>query len=150
MDNWMIWMALAGILVIGELLTGTFYLLVWAFALASGSAVAVLNGHVALQFFVAAMVGVIATFCLRKSRWGRKNFQQASHNPHIHMDIGQFVRVDHWQQDIKNANQAVSYTARVKYRGALWDVELCQGESAQAGLFVITEVQGNRLLVTHS
>jgi membrane protein implicated in regulation of membrane protease activity len=138
MADWSYWLAAAGVVVILELFSGTFYLLMIAIGLAAGSAAAFLGLGEAVQLLVAALVGVAATVALRRSRYGLTQQRvQAERDPNVNLDIGQTVHVPAWQDN----------AARVMYRGALWDVELAPGVSATPGQFVIREVRGSRLIV---
>jgi membrane protein implicated in regulation of membrane protease activity len=129
------WMVLAFGLLILELLTGTFYLLVIAVALAAGGLADLAGASLELQLVVAAVIGFGGAIALRRSRFGRpKNDGDAQQS----FDVGQLVRVDSWS----SAN-----TARTLYRGAEWDVVLAPGEKPAAGDFVIQSVQGSRLVV---
>ena len=139
MTAWMIWIALAGALVILELLTGTFYILMIAIGLAFGAVVAVLGYGMAAQIISAAIVAVAATALLHRTRLGRPARGDSSRDPNMNIDIGQSVKVDAWHEG----------KARVMYRGALWDIELGPGAIAEAGSFKIVEVQGNRLVVAN-
>ncbi|MES2148873.1 MAG: NfeD family protein [Pseudomonadota bacterium] len=140
MADWMNWLVAAGVLVILELFTGTFYLLMIAVGLALGGAAALLGLDVPLQTIVAAIVGLAATWLLHRSRFGRAPKLDSARDPNVNIDIGQCVTVDAWQGD----------HARVMYRGALWDVVLGPGAEAQAGRFKIVEMQGSRLIVANS
>jgi membrane protein implicated in regulation of membrane protease activity len=127
-------MVLAFGLLILELLTGTFYLLVIAVALAAGGIASLAGAPFALQLVVAAAIGFGGALALRRSRFGRlKSDAEALQN----FDIGQVVRIDSWAGN----------TARAQYRGAEWDVLLAPGENAAPGDFVIQSVQGSRLVV---
>ncbi|MYM22575.1 NfeD family protein [Duganella sp. FT135W] len=138
MADWSYWLAAAGVVVILELFSGTFYLLMIAIGLAAGSAAALLGFGEAAQWLVAAAVGIIATLVLRRSRYGKPQERiDAARNPDVNLDIGQTVHVPAWQDN----------AARVMYRGALWDVELAPGVSATPGPFIIREVRGSRLIV---
>jgi len=135
MSSWMWWMVLAFGLLILELLSGTFYLLVIAVALAAGGLADLAGAPMELQLVVAAVIGFGGAIGLRRTRFGRlKNDADAQQN----FDVGQMVRVDRWS----SAN-----TARTLYRGAEWDVMLAPGEQPAAGDFVIQSVQGSRLVV---
>lgn len=143
MAEWMGWLVAAGVLVVLELFTGTFYLLMIAIGLAVGGIVALLGAGGPLQTIAAALVGVLATALLHRSRFGRPAKHDATRDRNVNMDIGQRVTVPGWDNG----------RARVLYRGALWDVELGQGATAHPGDFRIVEVQGSRLVVanaTHS
>jgi membrane protein implicated in regulation of membrane protease activity len=138
MADWINWLVAAGVLVVLELFTGTFYLLMIAIGLGFGALAALGGVSGALQTIIAAAVGVLATGLLRRSRFGRPTRGNAARDPNVNIDIGQHLRVDAWHGG----------TARVMYRGALWDVELGPGAHPAAGNFKIVEVQGSRLIVT--
>ncbi|MBB3122230.1 NfeD family protein [Pseudoduganella violacea] len=137
MANWGFWLLAAAVVVACELLSGTFYLLMIAIGLASGALAALAGAEPPVQVLVAAVVGVIATLLLRRSRFGRGAKVDAAADPNVNMDVGQTVHVTAWQD----------HTARVMYRGALWDVELEAGAVAAPGIFRIHEVRGSRLIV---
>ena len=138
MSESMNWLVAAGVLVVLELFSGTFYLLMIAIGLAAGALAALAGFSGALQMLVAAAVGVVATALLHRSRFGHAGRGNAARDPNVNIDIGQRVEVDRWQDG----------HARVKYRGALWDVELGPGAQPQPGMFKIVEVQGSRLIVS--
>jgi membrane protein implicated in regulation of membrane protease activity len=140
MADWMNWLAMAGVLVILELFTGTFYLLMVAIGLGVGGAAALLGAGTELQMVLAAIVGVAATILLRRSRLGMPERGEPARDPNVNIDIGQHVAVPAWDDG----------TARVMYRGALWDVELAPHAKPQAGNFKIVEVRGSRLVLSNS
>lgn len=137
MSDWSFWLWAAGVTVVLELLTGTFYLLMIAIGLAAGALAAVAGGGLPAQTLVAAVVGVLATGLLWRSKAGRPQTVDTHIDPNVNMDIGQTVTVPGWQNG----------TARVMYRGALWDVELAAGSASVAGVYTIREVRGSRLIV---
>ncbi|HJV74000.1 MAG TPA: NfeD family protein [Noviherbaspirillum sp.] len=145
MTNWMAWFGLAGILVICEMFTGTFYLLTIGFGFAAGGLAALAGLGREFQLIVAATVGIISVFGLRRSKWGKTTQRNAASDPNVNLDIGQELAVDTW-----SGNEGGTRTARVMYRGALWDVELEHGAVACPGSFVIREVRGSRLIVANS
>lgn len=145
MAEWSLWLIVAGIVVILELFTGTFYLLMVALGLAAGGAAAFAGGGAAVQLIAAASVGVLSTYLLRRSKFGKINKTDAQHDPNINLDIGQQVTVPAWDA----VPEGVPAKARVMYRGAWWDVELAHG-AAQPGNFVIKEMRGSRLIVAGS
>jgi membrane protein implicated in regulation of membrane protease activity len=140
MADWMVWLAAAGVLIVLELFTGTFYLLVMAIGVAFGALAAWLGAAMPVQTIVAAVVGIIGTGLLRRSRLGRQSKVNPARDQNVNLDIGERVAVDAWQGG----------RARVMYRGALWDVELGPGAQPQAGDFRIVEVQGSRLIVANA
>jgi membrane protein implicated in regulation of membrane protease activity len=137
MDSHIIWFVVAFGLLVAELLTGTFYLLVIALALGVAGVAAWLGAPVALQFVLAAAIGLGGSMWLRTTRFGKRLHEKGDDRVQ-HMDIGQSLRVEQWTP---------ARTARANYRGAVWDVELAPGEQPQAGEFVIREIHANRLIV---
>jgi membrane protein implicated in regulation of membrane protease activity len=142
MVAWGIWLLVAGALVVLEMFTGTFYLLMIALGVGAGALAASLGSGMTVQFLVATVVGVIATVSLHRTRFARQPRAAASRNPDVLMDIGQTVRVEQWSGALEGPQ-----TARVAYRGADWDVELEKGAIAHAGDYLIREIRGNRLIV---
>jgi len=138
MDAWGAWMTLAAVLLLAELLTGTFYLLVMALATGSAGLSAIMGGPVALQVALAAAIGVAGCLLLRRTSRGHRHRHGASEQLQ-HLDVGQHVYVEAWSAD---------RTTRVQYRGALWDAELSDGAPAVTGDCVIRDVRISRLVVT--
>ena len=141
MSGWMIWFALAGALVVLEMVSGTFYLLMIAIGFAVGGAAALAGFGATVQFLLAAFTGVVATVGQNRSRLGRGRRPPTPPTTAINLDIGQTLTVAAWNSDGK--------TARADYRGAAWDIELAQGAQPVPGKFVIREVRGNRLVVAN-
>jgi len=129
------WWIAAGLLVAGELATGTFYVLM----LAIGCVFGALAGYAQISFLaqvaVAAAVGGAAVIV-----WDRKRRRDAglapAANPAINLDIGEQVQVDGWNAD---------GTARVPYRGSAWNVRYIGDGAAAPGPHVIAEVRHNEL-----
>ncbi len=133
-----IWWLLTGAAVAIELMTGTFYLLMFAVGLAASAIAAHLGTSVAAQLVIAALIGggaVVAWHFLRGKKMVGKN---AEFNSDVNMDIGQTVTVDAWQAD---------GTASIKYRGSSWTVQLQNGSATSAGSYSIVQVIGSRLIV---
>ena len=133
-----IWWLLTGAAVAIELMTGTFYLLMFAVGLAAAAIAAHLGTSVAAQLDIAALIGggaVVAWHFLRGKKMVGKN---AEFNSDVNMDIGQTVTVDAWQAD---------GTASIKYRGSSWTVQLQNGSATSAGSYSIVQVIGSRLIV---
>jgi membrane protein implicated in regulation of membrane protease activity len=141
MADWAVWILWAGALIGAELFTGTFYLLMLALGLIAGGIAAYAGLSPAWQLIIAAVVGIVATVALRRSRFGRLRREAAERDPNVSMDIGQPIVIDAWQH-VGNA-----YVARVPYRGALWDVDLEAGSQPLPGQFFICEIHGSRLIV---
>lgn len=144
MAEWMVWLVVAGAVVILELFSGTFYLLMIAIGILAGAAVAYAGGTLEVQLIVAAVVGLLATVTLRHSKLGKFNRTDSARDPNVNIDIGQAITVDAWHSVPAGGKRP---TARVMYRGALWDVELAHDGPAVPGQYVIREMQGSRLIV---
>ena len=140
MADWTTWLAAAGVLTVLELFTGTFYLLMIALGLVAGAVFALAGASVPVQAIGAAVVGVVATSLLHRSRFGHAARGDAARDRNVNLDIGEHVTVPAWEDG----------HARVRYRGALWDVELGQGATPHAGDFRIVAVQGSRLVLANS
>ncbi|WP_186270833.1 NfeD family protein [Burkholderia gladioli] len=133
----LIWWIGVGVLVVAELMTGTFYLLMVAIGFVAGGLVHLAGGAPHLQLAAAAVVALVLLVVLRRSRFGSRQKRDASANPDINLDIGATLTVDHWQDG----------RARVPYRGADWDVELAAGERDDAQLYEVRALRGNCLVV---
>lgn len=132
------WWIGAGVLVVAELLTGTFYLLMIALGFVAGALAHIGGASPAAQFMWAALVALAAVVALRRSRFGRRRQRRdASANPDVNPDVGATLEVPAWREG----------RARVPYRGAAWDVELAPGEREDARFYEIAAVRGNRLIV---
>ena len=138
MDNYVWWFVIGFALVVAELLTGTFYLLVIAVAFGAAGLVALLGASIVWQLATAAAFSLGGTLWLRQSRFGRRLHDRTTSDHVQDMDVGQTLRVEQW---------APNRTARANYRGATWDVELVPGEEPASGEFVIREIYANRLIV---
>ena len=138
MDHSTAWWLLAGLLVIAELLTGTFYLLMLALGALVGAIAAHAGAGTVGQIVSAALLGagaVLTCYLVRKRNPRR---QPAASNRDVNMDIGETVVVDQWNAD---------GTAQVRHRGAMWTAMIRPGALPLPGVHRISEVIGSRLLV---
>jgi len=130
------WWIAAGVLVAGELMTGTFYVLM----LAIGCVFGALAGYATVSFFaqviVAVVVGGAAVLLWDRKRLRNPSRVSAAANRNINLDIGEQVQVDGWKAD---------GTARVPYRGSAWNVRYIGEGAALPGMHVIAEVRHNEL-----
>lgn len=133
------WVAAAG-LVIAELLTGTFYLLMVALGLSAGALAAHAGLSWTAQIAIAAAVGAATTVVWHVRRPTRSEAAKAkaSRNADVNQDIGATVYVEQW---------AIDGTAQVKYRGAMWSVIPFEGAVQVVGSYRVKEVVGSRLVV---
>ena len=142
MTQWMMWATAAGLLVILELFSGTFYLLMIAIGMAFGAVAAYAGLASGMQLLIAAAVGAATTVTLNRSKFGKMSRTNSARDPNVNLDIGQSINVDHWTMRPDG-----SAFARVLYRGAQWDVDYAGAGTALPGAQVITEIRGSRLLV---
>jgi membrane protein implicated in regulation of membrane protease activity len=136
MDGYLIWLLAGLALVIVELLTGTFYLLVLGVAAFGAGAVAWFGGGFALQSITAAALALAGAYLVHAYR-ARNVARQMTP-----IDAGQPANFESW------VDQGAGL-ARVRYRGASWDARLEAGESPQPGaLLYVLAAEGNTLRVT--
>jgi membrane protein implicated in regulation of membrane protease activity len=132
----MLWWILAGLLVLAELLTGSFYLLMLAIGAVAGALAAHLGLGVTSQVVVAALLGAGATAAWHLKRARSPQSAPVELNRDANLDIGQSVHVSAWADD---------GTARVTYRGAGWTVRHVGQGRPQPGEYAIVSVSGNQL-----
>ena len=134
MDNPTLWLLLAGGLVIAELLTGTFYLLMLSLGAAAAALMAYTDGTLTWQVVTAAIVGGGAAVLWHL----KKPLSNDAQDSNVHLDIGETVTVDAWD--------AQGHT-QVKHRGAQWAAMCSPGTTPETGLHRIIEMQGNCLVL---
>jgi membrane protein implicated in regulation of membrane protease activity len=123
MQDYLIWTILGFVLIIVEMVTGTFYLLVLGVGAFAGALAAWLGAPFLLQVAVAGLVSVIGTWVVFK--WHAK--QHKPDDPGNALDVGQAVTLSRW---VNQADGAL----KVKYRGSEWDARIKPGDLAAAGL----------------
>jgi len=131
-----IWAILGLALVIIEMLTGTFYLLMLAVAAFGAAIVAWLGQGFEVQSIVAAAIAGGGCYGVHLYR-ARNSTQQM---PHV--DAGQPANFENWIDE-------GARLARVNYRGASWDA-LVEGEASPAAgaILYVLAAHGNTLKVT--
>jgi len=132
------WWIIAGILVLLELLTGSFYLLMLALGAVLGALSAYAGLNPTSQWLFAALCSsafVFICYLLRRRFWGGS---RAAGNRDIHLDIGETVMISAWGPD---------GSAKVRYRGAQWTVVPRPDQTPSPGMHRVAEIVGNRLLV---
>ncbi len=135
MEIYVYWFLLALILLGLEMVTGTFYLLVVAIAMAVGGLAALLGVSIVWQLTLCAVTGVAGTIILR--RWKSTQANEASNTS---LDVGLPVKVIKWNDN---------GTARVFYRGAEWDATPESADTPRNETLYIKAVQGSGLILTH-
>ena len=130
------WWVLAGLMVLAELLSGTFYLLMIGLGAAAGALAAHAGATSTMQVAAAAVVAGGATAAWHFKRFRRPRSAPAAANADVNLDIGQTVQVTSWRED---------GTAQVHYRGAAWQVRHAGAGAPAVGTHRIVAVHGNRL-----
>ena len=137
MEAYWIWWLAAVILVIAEMLTGTFYLLAIAFGLGAAGFAAYMGMAWEGQATVAA---VLCSVCVAGIfRW-RQQHAKPGEQANLAYDIGQSVQIVRWLDERR---------ARVSYRGAEWEAELAKDASPDAARqkWHIREIVGSLLII---
>ena len=134
-ETYWIWVIAGIALIVAELMSGTFYLLVLGIAAFVAGGVAWFNAPFLAQVVVAGVIAVAGVFWIRSRRHALATPDMAP------LDVGQPVTLQAW---VNQADRA----ARVMYRDALWDAVI-EGEArGEAGeIFYITRIDGNTLRV---
>ena len=132
------WLLAGLLLVVVELMTGTFYLLILGIAAGIGSLVAFLGLSLWIQAVVAAIAAVVGAGLVH--RYHRA--ANATSPKDIDNDVGQTVTIESWISEPQRL-------ARVRYRGTTWDAEVIGSDAIapDAHLYVVA-TEGSRLKVS--
>ncbi|TAM89151.1 MAG: NfeD family protein [Candidimonas sp.] len=130
------WFGFAVLALIGEVMTGTFYLLLFAVGLIAAGVAALLGGALAWQIVAVAVVTLLGLLILRRTGVLKKREVDANRNVDVNLDIGQTVEVEAWSENDM---------ARVWYRGAYWQAARAPGTGRQPGTYRIVEIRGSTL-----
>ncbi|TDM06582.1 MAG: hypothetical protein C4K60_18870 [Ideonella sp. MAG2] len=133
-----LWWAAAGLLVLAELATGTFYLLMLALGLVGAAVAAHAGLGLSAQLLLAALVGGGAVMAWRQRRQRSAAPLAPSANPDLQLDVGGRVVVDQWTADARST---------VNYRGSAWGARAADGVALSTGPHVIVAVEGNVLVL---
>lgn len=129
------WLIAGLALIIVELMTGTFYLLIFGLAAMVASAAAYIGVPLTGQCVAAAVAALAGVVVIRR----RRHALQGSGS--VALDLGQTATFEAWTDE--PARQA-----RVRYRGAPWDAEVEGTVSLASGAALeVKEVVGTRLKV---
>lgn len=136
MDTYVTWLVAGFLLVIVELISGTFYLLVLGIAALAGGVIAYSGLPLSVQAATAAVLAVAGTVWVHRVR---KSFGAAKMRA---IDEGQPATFEHWVD--RSAGMA-----RVKYRDALWDAAVAGDIAGEPGEgLTVASVDGNTLKVS--
>ena len=141
MEMWVLWVIVGIVLIIAELVTGTFYLLVLGVGAFAAAGVSWAGANALVQALAGGGVAIGGAVLVhhwhavhRMADEGRANF----------LDRGQPVVLEGW------ANEAANL-ARVKYRGASWDARVATATKPIPGATLYIESQeGQTLVVTEA
>lgn len=135
MSAYIIWLAIGLLLLILELFTGTFYLLMFSIAFAGGGIAAAFRLNFSLQLLIAAIIGTIGIIMLRKWHKTRQKDQQTSP---FNLDAGNTVKVGSWRED---------GTTRVHYRGTEWDARSIDNSHLDHHVYEIVTIENSVLII---
>ncbi len=136
MEPHIIWLILGFALLIIEMATGTFYLLVLGVACFGAAGAAVFGLNFPIQILIAALVSGIGAYLVHAYR----GVNTANKMPSI--DAGMPARFENW------TDQATG-RARVHYRDASWEARVAGGADLQPGTTVyVQSSEGNTLHVS--
>lgn len=136
MDVPLAWLIAAFLLIIVELVTGTFYLLVLGIAALVGAGIGYAGAAFVWQAIGAAIVAVGGVI------WVRKRHHASTQARMPGLDFGLPAAFETWVDKAGGR-------ARVKYRDALWDARVVGDASGELGeILYITAVDGNTLTVS--
>lgn len=136
MEQYLVWLIAGFVLIIAELVTGTFYLLMLGVAAFAGGAVA----WAKLSFWIQAVVAAVVAFAgaVWVYHWRRRDVREKMRP----LDTGQPAVFESW------VNREAGH-ARVKYRDALWEAYVEGVAEGQRGeVFYIVSVDGNTLKIS--
>ena len=132
----LVWLIAGFILVIAELMSGTFYLLVLGAAAFAGAAVAWGGGGVWPQAIATAVVAGAGVMWVH--RWRKGNVKQQMRP----LDVGQTAVFESWVSE-------EARHARVKYRDSFWDAQIDGPAEGRPGeVFYIVALDGSTLKIS--
>jgi membrane protein implicated in regulation of membrane protease activity len=135
MDAYLLWAVAGIVLIIVEILTGTFYLLVLGIAALAAAAAAYLGQSFWVQAVVTAAVAVAGVIVIRRFRGAARPASGQG------LDIGQAVILDAWISEADGL-------ARVTYRNAQWEARVIGERTPGGKVFYIHAMDGSTLSVS--
>lgn len=129
------WLVFGVMFMLGEFATGTFYLLATGLAFIYPAIAAYFDASLGMQIFAlgtGTVVHALIVMILRKHNPASSTSTVPSH-------VGQRVKVIEWIDES---------SARVNYRGEIWDADKVHAEMPDAPHGIIKSVQGSRFIIT--
>ncbi|MDQ3261380.1 MAG: NfeD family protein [Pseudomonadota bacterium] len=140
MPDYLIWLIAGLALIIIEVMTGTFFLLVLGIAAFAGGLAAYWGAGVLPQVVSTGFIAAIGLFTVH--RWRQSRSSDAP--PDRPLDVGEAVTLESW---VDQSSKRI----RVKYRGTAWDAQLVGDANVQLNdTLYICGVQGSQLKVSRS
>lgn len=139
MELWLLWVVAGFALVIAELVTGTFYLLVIGLGAFAGAAAAWLGAGIFVQAVAGSAVALAGAWAVHHWHFANRKGDEGRGNL---LDRGQPVVLEGW------SNESAGM-ARVKYRGTSWDARFVpdNGRPVPGSTLYIEAMDGNTLVV---
>jgi membrane protein implicated in regulation of membrane protease activity len=132
------WLLTGLLLVVVELVTGTFYLLILGIAAGIGSLIAFLDQPFWVQSLVAAIAATIGGVLVYRYH----SAANASSPKDTANDIGQTVTIESWVSESQRL-------ARARYRGTIWDAQVLGNDRIEPdALLYVVAMEGSRLKVS--
>lgn len=135
MDAYLLWAVAGIVLIIVEMLTGTFYLLVLGIAALAAAGAAWLGYSFWVQAVLTAAVAVAGVILLKRFRGAAQPTRGQG------LDIGQTVMLDSWISEADGL-------ARVTYRNAQWEARVTGERTPGGKVFYIHAMDGSTLSVS--
>lgn len=139
MTTWLLWLLISGSLIIAEIFTLSFYLLLAAIGALVASGLAATGFDTTTQIVIATLVTLAGWIFLNKFKPQNRHPDHRS-NPDLNMDIGTTVRILSISADGKIS---------VLLRGARWDARIENNETTDVtATYTITKIDGSTLILT--
>ncbi len=140
MSDYLMWLIAGLALIIIEVMSGTFYLLVLGIAAFAGALAAYSGAGAFVQVGCVGVLAAIGLFAVH--RWHQS--RPATTPQERSLDVGQVVILESWLDHN-------SKRVRVKYRGSTWDAELIGDANVQLNdTLYIHSADGSELRVSRS
>lgn len=139
MELYLLWIVVGSALVIAELVTGTFYLLVIGIGAFAAAIVAWLGLNVLIQAVIGGALALAGAWWVHHWHEGKRQADAGRSNL---LDRGQAVVLEGWSNEPAGI-------ARVKYRGASWDARVADSTArpVPGSTLYIEGQEGNTLVV---
>ena len=140
MSDYLMWLIAGLALIIIEVTSGTFYLLVLGIAAFAGALAAYLGAGALAQVACVGILAAIGLVAVNRRHQSRPTTTPQDRS----LDVGQVVTLESWLD--QNSKRV-----RVKYRGSTWDAELIGDANVQLNdMLYIRSAEGSKLRVSRS